>query len=273
MREDIEVIRQEVRKALKIVLCYPIEIVFWALFPILWVIPFMFQGIALVGSFESPSLGRMVGTEAYIPFLLIGAVVSTYLFSSLYGMGGSFRMESYWGTLEFVLGSPARKVSILMGKGLAESVSSTFFAATQIAISIGLFGVRVALNRAAPLLLTIVLLVAGLWGVAIALAGVTLVIKESRGIVHSLEYLLYLFSPIRYPVEVSTITRMVSVFIPLTYALVVVRSLILLNRPVSSLWPQVAMLAVMDLILVGGGFICFGILERKVRQSGGVSHH
>jgi hypothetical protein len=95
MRNDLFLIREEIRKNIKILLCYPVEIVFWAIFPVLWVIPFIFQGKALVGGVTSAAFGELAGTDRFIPFVLIGAIISTYLFSSLYGMGGSIRMESY----------------------------------------------------------------------------------------------------------------------------------------------------------------------------------
>jgi hypothetical protein len=93
MRNDFFLIKEEIKKNLKILLCYPVEIVFWAIFPVLWVIPFIFQGQALVGGITSPEFGELAGTDQFIPFVLIGAIISTYLFSSLYGMGGSIRME------------------------------------------------------------------------------------------------------------------------------------------------------------------------------------
>ncbi|MEO0076319.1 MAG: hypothetical protein ABIK19_01450, partial [candidate division WOR-3 bacterium] len=81
-----------------------------------------------------------------------------------------------------------------------------------------------------PVLLIVLLLVVGFYGFAIAFAGFTLLIKEVHGWVHTLEWIFYLFSPIRYPVEVSPITKTLSAFIPLTYALVAIRAIILLNK-------------------------------------------
>jgi ABC-2 type transport system permease protein len=273
MRNDLFLIKEEIRKNIKILLCYPVEIMFWAIFPILWVIPFIFQGEALVGGITSPNFGKLAGTDQFIPFILIGAVISTYLFSSLYGMGGSIRMESYWGTLEYILGSPARKISILMGKALSESISSTLFVMTQVLICVFGFGLKLTVGKILPILLVMLLLVAGLYGMAIALAGVTLQIKESRSLVHTIEYLFYLFSPIRYPVGVHPVIAMVSVVIPLTYALVAIRGVWLLNLSVSALWRNVLILAVLDVVFISAGYAIFYFMEKKVRKSGAVSQY
>ncbi|KYK38817.1 MAG: ABC transporter permease [Theionarchaea archaeon] len=273
MRNDLFLIKEEIRKNIKILLCYPVEIMFWAIFPILWVIPFIFQGEALVGGMNSPEFGELAGTERFVPFVLIGAIVSTYLFSSLYGMGGSIRMESYWGTLEYILGSPARKISVLMGKALSESISSTLFVATQMVICIFGFGLTLAVGKILPILLTMLLLVAGLYGMAIALAGVTLQIKESRSLVHTIEYLFYLFSPIRYPVGIHPLIASVSVIIPLTYALIAIRGVWLLNQPINALWRNIGILAVLDVVFIAFGYSIFYFMEKKVRKSGAVSQY
>jgi len=273
MRNDVFLIKEEIKKNIKILLCYPVEIVFWAIFPVLWVIPFIFQGEALVGGVTSKEFGALAGTEQFIPFVLIGAIVSTYLFSSLYGMGGSIRMESYWGTLEYILGSPARKISILMGKALSESISSTLFVMTQVLICVFGFGLALTVGKILPILLMMLLLVIGLYGMAIALAGVTLQIKESRSLVHTIEYLFYLFSPIRYPVGIHPLISMVSVFIPLTYALIAIRGVWLLNQSISVLWGYVGILVLLDIIFIIGGYSIFYFMEKRVRKSGAVSQY
>ncbi|MGD2250239.1 MAG: ABC transporter permease [Candidatus Methanofastidiosia archaeon] len=273
MKNDIFLIKEEIRKNIKILLCYPVEIMFWAIFPVLWVIPFIFQGEALVGGITSSHFGDLAGTDQFIPFVLIGAIVSTYLFSSLYGMGGSIRMESYWGTLEFILGSPARKISVLMGKALSESISSTLFVMVQMVICVFGFGVSLTVNKLLPIVLVMLLLVAGLYGMAIALAGVTLQIKESRSLVHTIEYLFYLFSPIRYPVGIHPFIAAASLVIPLTYALIAIRGVWLLNQPMHVLWKSVILLAVLDVVFISAGYSIFYFMEKKVRKSGTVAQY
>lgn len=270
---DFQVIREEIVKSVKILLAYPVEIVFWCVFPIFWVIPFVFQGEALVGGLESSSFANLTGTEKYIPFVLIGAILNSYVMSALYGMSGSLRMESYWGTLELILGSPSKKISILLGKALSESITATFFAISQLIISYILFGLKITLYTILPILFVLILLIIGLYGMAIGLAGLTLQIKETRSLVHTVEYLFYLFSPVRYPVNINPYIRMVSLIIPLTYALIVIRGIMLLNETLKNLWHYVLILAVIDVFLVFFGYYLFYYVEKKARKSGVVSHY
>ena len=88
------VVVEEVRKSFKILLAYPAEVVFWIISPLLWVIPLVFQGKALVGTFSSTAFGNLAGTDEFIPYVLIGAIISTYMFSAVWSMGNSFRDET-----------------------------------------------------------------------------------------------------------------------------------------------------------------------------------
>jgi ABC-2 type transport system permease protein len=273
VRVELRIFREEVRKNIKILLCYPIEIVFWSIFPLLWVLPFLFQGQALVGGWQSASFARLTGTTQYIPYVLIGAIVSTYVFSALYGMGGSLRMESYWGTLELILGSPAHRITVLLGKAVSESIMGSSFALVQTLLCVLVFGVRLTVGQVFPILLVMLLLIAGLYGLAIALAGITLQIKESRTLAHTIEWLMYLFSPVRYPVEINPVIKLVSLAIPLTYALIVIRGISLLGKSVATLWRNVAVLAGLDLLMIGVGLVTFYAVEKKVRRSGTIGHY
>lgn len=267
------IVYEELRKTMKIWLTYPLALVFWTIFPILWVIPFIFQGKAFVGALSSRAFAELTGTGQYIPFVIIGAVVSTYMFSALYGIGNAFRAESYWGTLEYLIGSPAQKGFILLGKVITEGIFSTFFAISQFLIALFLFGIELSLHKILPILLIMAFLLLALYGLGIGLAGLTLLIKESRGIIHSLDNILYLFSPIRYPVEVNPITKIVSLFIPLTYALIAIRGIVLLNKPFHLLITQVIVLFLLDIAFLFFGFYTFNTLEKKVRMKGTIGHY
>ncbi|MFO7650171.1 MAG: ABC transporter permease, partial [bacterium] len=252
------VIRAEMVKTWRIYLSYPIMIVFWAIFPMLWVVPFVFQGKALVGSMDSEAFRVLTGSGNYMAFVLIGAMVSNFVFSGLWGVGNSLREETYWGTMEYIIASPTNPLVILIGKTLAEAFLTTIIVTVQaIIISILPFGISLTLAKILPVLLLVGLLMLGFYGFAIAFAGFTLLIKEVHGWVHTLEWVFFLFSPIRYPVQVNAITKIVSTLIPLTWALVAIRGIIMLNRNDVSFSRTVAILLLMDAVLLVSGYFLF----------------
>jgi len=273
IRQELRVIGAEFLKTMKIWFSYPIMIVFWAIFPLLWVLPFVFQGRALVGSATSEAFRLLTGSGNYLAFVLIGAMISIFVFSALWGVGNSLREETYWGTMEYIIASPTHPLVILIGKTLAEWTWSSVMVFFQALIISLFFGVQFTLAKILPVLLLVVLLMIGFYGFAIAFAGFTLLIKEVHGWVHTLEWVFFLFSPIRYPVQVNPITALVSTLIPLTWALVAIRGIILLNRTEVSLYQTVAILVVMDIILLFAGYFLFVYLEKKTRRDGTVGMH
>ncbi len=267
-------IRAEMVKTIRIYFSYPVIVVFWAIFPVLWVLPFLFQGKALVGSYDSAAFERLTGSGNYMAFILIGAMVSNFVFSGLWGVGNSLREETYWGTMEYIIASPTHPLVVLIGKTLAEAAVTTCIVALQATIiSLLPFGISFTVAKVLPVLLLVALLMVGFYGFAIAFAGFTLLIKEAHGWVHTLEWVFFLFSPIRYPVQVNIITEFVSKLIPLTWALVAIRAIILLNQRDVGLWNIVGILLAMDAALLVGGYFTFVALERKTRRDGTVGMH
>ena len=234
--------------------------------PLLWVIPLVFQGKALIGAFNSTPFGALAGTDEFIPYVLIGAIVSTYMFSAVWSMGNSFRDETYYGTLEHILSSPARPAYILIGKGLYNSILSTFFVICQLLICVFIFGLDITIAKIFPIFLFLLLLIVGLYGIGFMAAALTLLIKEAHGVLHMFEYVLFLFSPIRYPVEVNPITRTVSVFIPLTYALIALRGLLLNIK--FDFWKNSLILLAIDAALLPLGLLVFHYVENRTKTRG-----
>jgi len=274
LRSNYFVVWNEVAKNLKFLLAYPIVFVFWAIFPIFWFIPFILQGQALVGGLSSQAFAQIAGTPEFIPFVVIGSVLNSYVLSSLYGMGESIRREAYQGTLDYVLASPCNKSFILIGKAVSESLTSTIFALSQLAISILFFGIELTVGVIMPILFVLILLILGLYGIALMLAALSLRFKQAHDLAHTLEYVFYLFSPVRYPVESLPLwAQAVGKLLPLTYALIAVRSLMLLKQGITAVYIEVLVLLVLDTALILTGFYLFNWMENKTKKSGIISQY
>jgi ABC-2 type transport system permease protein len=273
-RSNLSVIWNEVVKNIKTLLAYPTIIVFWAIFPIFWFIPFILQGEAFVGGLESSSFAEITGTGEYIPFIVIGAILSSYVNTLLYGMGENIRKEAYQGTLDYVLAAPCNKAYVLIGKAVSESLSSTIFAISQLTISVLLFGMNITLGVMVPVSFIIILLILGLYGMSLLMAAFSLMYKQSYDLSESVGYIFYIFSPVRYPVEsLPTWAQIIGKFIPLTYALIIVRSLMLLGTDLSAVYLDVLALLIIDIVLLLAGLYLFNKIEKKTRKSGIISHH
>jgi ABC-2 type transport system permease protein len=271
---NLSVVWNELIKNIKFLLAYPVIIVFWTIFPIFWYIPFILQGEALVGGLTSSSFAQATGTPDYIPFIVIGAVLNSFVSTLLNGMGDNLRRETLQGTLDYVLAAPCNKASVLIGKALSESISSTLFAISQFAISLLLFPISVSLGVMLPIFFIVILLILGLYGLSIVFAAFSLMYKQSHGFGQTVGYVFYIFSPVRYPVESLPVAAQIfSKLLPLTYAIIIVRSLMLLGADLSSVYMEVLALVIIDAVLIVVGFLLFNYMEEKTKRSGTISHY
>jgi len=274
LRSNLSVVWNELVKNIKFLLAYPVIIVFWTIFPIFWHIPFILQGQALVGGLTSDSFAQATGTPNYIPFIVIGAVLNSYVSTLLNGMGDNIRRESLQGTLDYVLAAPCNKASVLVGKALSESISSTIFAISQFAISLLLFPISVSLGAMLPVFFIIILLILGLYGLSLVFAAFSLMYKQSHGFGQTVGYVFYIFSPVRYPVEsLPFAAQIFGKLLPLTYAIIIVRSLMLLGADLSAVYMEVLALVIIDAILIVAGFLLFNYMEEKTKKTGEISHY
>lgn len=274
LRSNLFVVWNELVKNIKTLLAYPAILVFWAIFPIFWFIPFILQGQAFVGGLQSASFAQITGSGEYVPFIVIGAVLNSYVNTLLYGMGENIRREAYQGTLDYVLAAPCNKAYVLIGKALSESVSSTIFAASQLTISVLLFGMNITLGVMLPVFFIIILLMLGLYGMSLILAAFSLMYKQSYDLSQTIGYVFYIFAPVRYPVEsLPTWAQIFGKLIPLTYALIIVRSFMLLGTNFSTVYLEVLALLIIDIVLLIAGFYLFSWMEEKTKKSGTISHH
>jgi len=268
------VVWSEVIKNLKFLVAYPVIFVFWAIFPFFWFLTFIFQGQAIVGGLQSASFAEIAGTPEYIPFIILGAILNGYVLTSLYGVGESIRREAYQGTLDYLLSSPCNKAFILIGKAVSESISSTIYAIIQLIVCIIFFGIELTLGVIMPLILILILMVLGLYGIALMLAALSLQFKQAHDLAHTLEYVFYIFSPVRYPVQALPFwAQIIGRLLPLTYALIAVRSLVLLKQNLPAIYEQIFLLFVIDALAIFLGFYLFNWMEERTKKSGSISHY
>jgi ABC-2 type transport system permease protein len=274
LRSNFFVVWDELVKNMKFLMAYPVIFIFWAIFPIFWFIPFILQGEAFVGGLQSANFAQITGSGEYIPFIVIGAVLNSYVNTLLYGMGENIRREAYQGTLDYVFAAPCNKAYVLIGKALSESVSSTIFAASQLTISALLFGINLTLGVMLPVFFIVILLILGLYGLSLVLAAFSLMYKQSHDVSETIGYIFYVFSPVRYPIEsLPNWAQIIGKLIPLTYALIIVRSIMLLGTSLSAMYWEILALIIIDAVLMLAGFYIFNWMETKTKKSGAISHH
>jgi len=200
--------------------------------------------------------------------------LNSFVLNALYGVGESIREEAYQGTLDYVLASPCNKAYVLIGKALSGSISSTIYAIIQFVICIFLFGVTMTVWVVMPVILVIILLILGLYGIALMLAAVSLQLKQAHEVAHTLDYVFYVFAPVRYPLQTLPFWgQVIGLILPLTYALIAARGLMFSSESPSQIYLSVFLLLIIDIAAILIGFYLFNWMEKRTKKSGSISHY
>ena len=167
-------------KSLKISLRYPFNILYWAFVPIGWIMPAIFQGIALTGGTTSTEFASATGTPDWLSYMVLGSTLFMYVMSALWGMGNALRWEQMSGTLESLLVTPISRVDILIGTALAETATTTLTATVQLVVLLLIFGIPFTLSHVLPFIVLLTLMLLALCGFAMTMTGVVMVFKDPR---------------------------------------------------------------------------------------------
>ncbi|MCX7837776.1 MAG: hypothetical protein N2323_07535, partial [candidate division WOR-3 bacterium] len=87
-------------KEWKIELSYKADFLRTFIDPIVYLLPYLLYGIAIVGGRESQELKRLTGMGDIVSFILLGYIFIGFMNMALWAMGFSLRKEQYYGTLE-----------------------------------------------------------------------------------------------------------------------------------------------------------------------------
>lgn len=271
---EIMVAATVMKKELKLYFRYPVWVLFDALMPLLWVVSMVIYGRALVGSPYSVNLAQLANTGDYVSFTIVGMIVSSFAFSTLWGMGYALRGEQWSGTLESTFLAPCSRFSILLGKAFSSMLTTLLWVSLQITLVSVVFGLNVRVLNLPLALLFFLIALPSFIGIGFSLAGIVLDFKEHNAFVSFLSSLLTLLLPISYPLSIlPPVLRYFSYLLPPTYAIEGMRSLLIMDGSLGELTGLLIPLFLFDVFWMLAGIIIFAREERKVLKKGTLGHY
>lgn len=271
---EIMVAATVMKKELKLYFRYPVWVLFDALMPLLWVVSMVIYGRALVGSPYSVNLAQLANTGDYVSFTIVGMIVSSFAFSTLWGMGYALRGEQWSGTLESTFLAPCSRFSILLGKAFSSMLTTLLWVSLQITLVSLVFGLNVRVLNLPLALLFFLIALPSFIGIGFSLAGIVLDFKEHNAFVNFLSSLLTLLLPISYPLSIlPPVLRYFSYLLPPTYAIEGMRSLLIMDRGLGELTGLLIPLFLFDVFWMLAGMLIFAGEERKVLKKGTLGYY
>lgn len=203
-------------------------------------------------------------------YLLIGALLWSYLSVLFQIMGETVAWERWEGTIEYTFMAPVHRITYLSGQGLFGVTYA--LVRTSIILLITVLWFDLDMSKANLLGGFAVLVVASLSFLGLGLlAAVLPLMSPERGpqATHIIQGLLLLCSSVYYPVTVLPgWMQKVAALNPATYTLDAVRATWIQGQPLAAVAPMVFKLILTGLVLVPIGLMVFQIGERYALRTG-----
>ncbi|MEO0080468.1 MAG: ABC transporter permease [candidate division WOR-3 bacterium] len=261
-------------KEWKLELTYKADFVRSLIDPVVYLLPYLLYGVALVGGRQSPNLERLVGTGDLVTFVTLGYIFIGFMNMALWAMGFSLRKEQYYGTLESVFAAPVPRWVFTMGMSAHSILHQLLMIAVQIIFIAAVFSLTIRPAGLLPSLGTVALMLVALYGIGMLMASLTLVFKQGWLISEALASILMVITPIAYPLAVlPVVLQKAALAVPTTYGILTVRHFLLGERMAFSIADSFLRLALLCCIWVAFGLAIFTIIDRYTRRSGTLSHY
>lgn len=210
----------------------------------------------------------------YTNFVIWGIAFQGFIVSSLTSFSGEIRREQLMGTLELVLLSPTRLITILFCSSVWNYLFASIYALATITIAAAFLGLELVSANIMSAILMLALTVLSTMGIGMISAGVILVTKAGDPIAWVFSTLTILLSGVYYPIEVLPQgIRSLSSALPLTYGLEGMRLALMRGAELDVLIDKVAILSVFTLITWALGYLVFNLGFRKARADGSLAQY
>ena len=219
----------------------------------------------------TPSLGPFGGD--YFSFAVVGVAFSSLLGMFQEGLSSVVRSAQVSGTLEALLVTPASIPTVLFGSSLYSLLLQVFRTLLHLGVALAFFGMTLGRVNGPGVLSVGVLTVLCFLSVGILSASFILVYKTGSPFGWILGTVSGLLGGVVFPVALlPPWIRWVSSLLPVTYALDGMRKSLLASAGFAEVLPDIAALAVFNIILLPASLLAFRLAVRKAKKDGTLSH-
>ena len=257
----------------RIRLSYPLTFLYFVSEPLIFLLPVIIYGQALVGGRESEILANYSTTSDVILFLTFGSA-SMAILTRIYWMGAmGIRREEWTGTLVSIYMTPASRFSIILGNtlfGLTMSVLAFFL---QVGGVFFLYGLQINLLNFLPMILILFFATVSLLGFSLIISGIVLAMKQAWKFVLFMDGFMNLLAPAFFPLAVLPFfLRPLSFFSPITWGVEGFREGIL--QGFSNYWFEIlGYLSFLNIIWLSLGILIFNYFEYRTRKKGVLGYY
>jgi ABC-2 type transport system permease protein len=210
------------------------------------------SALAIVQPLNVQSEGVVPGNPSYFDFIAPGIMAMTVMMSVMTGLPVAISQEKEIGTMDGMMVAPVNRLSILLGKTIAQTIRGLIQGLIILALAVGIFGVTIQ----GSILLVFGLLLLGVFsfvGLGIVVTSFTKDQETAQMLMMTLMFPMMFLGGVFFPIQqMPWYMQTISQFLPLTYASDALRKVMVLGAGV----PQISTELI---ILVGFGVVMIAI--------------
>ena len=200
------------------------------------------NSLAVVKPYHVETKGAIPGTLNYFDFMAPGLMAMTVMLSVMTGLPAAISHEREVGTLDGMMVAPIRRLGIILGKTLAQTVRGLLQGTLILILAIALFGV----NIQGSILLIFALLFLGVFsfvGLGVVITSFAKDQETAMMMMTTLMFPMLFLSGVFFPIQqMPWYMQTISKALPLTYAITALRKVMVLGADLSAISLEVTVL-------------------------------
>lgn len=269
LKAELKAVWESYIKDWKIEFAYPVSFIRQLISPLVFLLPFLLYGLALVGGRESENLAQLVGTGDVVTFIFTGYMLMGFIGTAVWAMGFSIRRERWFGTLEAIYVTPSNRLGQVLGMALHSTVHQTLGTIIQLIVIYLTFGLALKVEGILPALGIFALMMLALYGFGIVISALGLILKEGWVVSDALYSIMTILSPVAYPLIVlPTLAQQASALFPTAPALIGMRSFLMENYHAEAFGNVFLHLLALGVAWILFGIFIFRLTDVYVRKRG-----
>src|SRR5665647_400200 len=206
--------------------------------------------LAVVKPFNVQTQGVVSGHPSYFDFIAPGIMAMTVMMSVMTGLPVAISQEKEVGTMDGMMVAPINRLSILLGKTIAQTGRGLIQGVIILALAIGIFGVAIQ----GSILLVFALLLLGVFsfvGLGIVITSFTKDQETAQMLMMTLMFPMMFLSGVFFPIQLMPwYMQNISKLLPLTYASDALRKVMVLGAGVSQIATELIILTAFGIVMI-----------------------
>lgn len=274
LQKQLRAIRSIFIRDFKIFTRYPLNALFRLFEPIFWFTPIYFMGKGFAVNGQNAGFAAYTGTGDYVAFLLLGAILSSYVSAVLWGIGFSLKTQMDTGVLESNWLTPIPRLTHLIGQTTFSVVITTLNSFGMVLAIWIIFSFELSFEKIIPAILTTIPMLIAIYGFGFGFAALVMLIREANTLIDTGNFIINSLSGANFPITVlPRFLMVISLSIPLTYGYDVIRGLLIGTKTILPIQTEQSILVIFMVVMVILGALVFKYLERRCRRLGTIGMH